>query len=92
MSETNTETKTEKKAKIEKPFDITKLKFKIRLERNASDEENSQYVSNGARGVQVMRGVDVMVPFSIREALRMAEDAKEKQRKYEDSVNNVVMR
>lgn len=66
------------KKTVEKPFDITKKRFKIRLERQLPGEENSQYVCNGARGVQVKRGVDVMVPFAVREAIRMSEDAKQK--------------
>lgn len=76
MSET-----TEKKTK-EKIVDVTKLRFKVRLPRNASGEENFQYVCNGARGVQVKRGVDVNVPFAVREALRMADDARMKQERY----------
>lgn len=86
------EDKITNKAKAEKPFDITKKRFKVMLPRNASDEENSQYVCNGGRGVQVMRGVNVEVPFAVREALRMSEDAKEKQRKYEESAANKIMR
>lgn len=75
---------TEKKAKKETAIDVTKLKYRVRLERNATGEENFQYVSNGARGVQVKRGVDVPVPFAVREALRMADDAKKKMLKYEE--------
>lgn len=72
------EKKTEEKKTQEKPFDITKKRFKVRLERQLPGEENAQYVCNGARGVQVKRGVDVMVPFAVREAIRMSEDAKQK--------------
>ena len=75
-----------KKTENKKPkiIDVTKRKYKVRLERNASGEENFQYVSNGARGVQVKRGVDVNVPFAVREALRMADDAKQKMQRYEE--------
>ena len=78
MPETKTETK---KPKI---IDVTKRRYKVRLERNASGEENFIYVSNGPRGVQIKRGVDVNVPFAVREALRMADDAKKKQLRYEE--------
>lgn len=84
------EAKTEEK--MEKPFDITRKKFRVRLEKGNSDEENAQYVCNGQRGVQVMRGVDVMVPFKVREALRMADDARAKAEKYEQSAANVAVR
>lgn len=70
--------------KKEIPFDITKKRFKVRLDRQLPGEENSQYVCNGSRGVQVKKGVDVMVPFAVREALRMSEDAKQKMYKYLD--------
>lgn len=78
MPETKTETK---KPKI---IDVTKRRYKVRLERNASGEENFIYVSNGPRGVQIKRGVDVNVPFAVREALRMADDAKKKMLRYEE--------
>lgn len=74
---------------MEKPFDITKAKFRVKLERSQNDEENAQYVCNGQRGVLVKRGVDVMVPFKVREALRMAEDARAKAVRYEEAVENV---
>ena len=70
------EVKETKKTK-EKPFDITKEKYKVKLDRNQVGEENFLYVCNGARGVQVKRGIDVTVPFAVREAIRMAEDLAE---------------
>ena len=70
--------------KNEIPFDITKKRFKVRLDRQLPGEENAQYVCNGTRGVQVKKGVDVMVPFAVREALRMSEDAKQRMYKYLD--------
>ena len=82
------EAKEKKTAEV--PFDITKKKFKVRLERNATNEENFQYVCNGGRGVQVKRGVDVTVPFAVREALRMAEDAKNKQLDYEEAQERMM--
>ena len=78
------EVKETKKTK-EKPFDITKEKYKVKLDRNQVGEENFLYVCNGARGVQVKRGIDVTVPFAVREAIRMAADAKRKQQAYEEA-------
>lgn len=76
----------EVKTPIRKIVDVTKQKVRVRLERNRPGEENFVFVGVNHKNNQVKRGMDVQVPFAVAEALRMAEDARQKQYAYEEQM------
>ena len=64
-------------------IDVRQTRVKIKLERARPGEETEVFVSNGRKNVQVLKGVEVEVPYWVADRLRQKEYAEERAYKYE---------